>query len=83
MMGKAKMVDIRLKEAEAKFTKAKAAVDGTPKAEASYQKAKTALAMARQAYAVQRHVRTSDGNGQATLKAVSVAAGNPKTRRQI
>ena len=73
-MTRAKMPDIRLKEAAAKFTKAKAAVDGTAGKEKAYRKAKTDLAVARQAAAETRSAPSRDGNGQAKLTAVAAKA---------
>jgi len=74
-MTKAKMPDIRLREANAKFTKAKAAVDGTPARDSAYRKAKTDLAMARQAHAETRTVPNRDGDGGVKLKSVAAKAG--------
>ena len=73
-MTRAKMPDIRLKEAAAKYTKAKAAVDGTPAKEKAYRKAKTDLAVARQAAAEDRSAPSRDGDGQAKLTAVAAKA---------
>ena len=73
-MTKTKTVEIRLKEASARYTKAKANVDGTAKTEAAYQKAKKQLAVTRQAYAETRHVPTRAGDGKVTLKAVAAKA---------
>ena len=44
-MTKTTSADLELKKAQAKFTRLKAAVDGTPEAEEKYQKAKKGLAM--------------------------------------
>ena len=79
-MTRAKQTDIVLAQASAKFTKAKAAVDGTAKAEAAYRKAKSELAFARQAHAETRTVPARPGDGQVRLKSVAAKAGNPKTR---
>jgi hypothetical protein len=80
-MTKAKQTDIKLAEAQAKFTKAKAAVDGTPKAEAAYQKAKKELALARQAYAVTRGTHTTGGDANVSVNSVAVKSGKGNTRR--
>ena len=70
-----------LTKAQTKFTKAKAAVDGTPKAEAAYQKAKKDLALARQADAVTRQPNVlGNGDANAQTKAVAVKAGAKKRR---
>jgi hypothetical protein len=74
-MTKTKTTDIKLREASAKFTKAKAAADGTPKNQKAYQKAKTALAFARQAYAETRGTHTTGGDANVTVKAVKVKSG--------
>lgn len=79
-MTKTKPTDIRLREAQAKFTRAVAAVDGTPKAEATYQKSKKALAHARQAHAETRHVRTGDGDATVNLTSVAIKTGKGQAR---
>jgi len=78
---KTKTTDIKLREAQAKFTRLKSEHDGSAKTEKAYQKAKTALAMARQAHAETRPTRVSGpsrasgGNGTATIEAVAVKTG--------
>ena len=79
-MANTKPADIRLKEAQAKYTRLKAANDGSPKAEKAYRKAKTDLAMARQAYTETRFAPRRDVDGSAELAAVSLKAGS-KTGR--
>ena len=79
-MTKAKTTDIRLREAEAKFTRLKAAVDGSPKTEAAYQKAKKNLAYARQAYAEQRGTHVTGGDANVGLNSVAVKSGKGNTR---
>lgn len=79
-MANTKPADIRLKEANAKFTRAKAAVVADPSKEKPYQKAKTELALARQAYAETRFAASRPGDGSVELKAVSLKAGTNKTR---
>ena len=79
-MTKTKPVDIKLKEAEAKFTKAKAAVDGSPKTESAYQKAKKNLAYARQAYAETRGTHVTGGDANVGLNSVAVKSGKGNTR---
>ena len=74
-MTKTKPTDIALSQAEVKFTKAKAAVDGTPKTEKAYQKAKTELAFARQAHAVTRRHPHAIGNANVNIQAVAVKTG--------
>ena len=73
-MTRTKSIDIRLREAEAKFTRTVAAKDGTSKDVAAYRKAKTDLAMVRQEHAEQRHVPSRLGDGQVKLKAVAAKA---------
>ena len=80
-MTKTKPVDIRLREANARFTKAKAAVDGTPGRESAYQKAKKQLALVRQEHAEQRHVPSRPGDAQVKIEAVAATAGTKQTRR--
>ena len=77
-MSKTKTVDIRLKEAQSKFTRLKKTSDGS----AAYRKAKTELAYARQAYAEQRRVPSKPGDGQAKIKAVAATA-KANTKEQI
>jgi len=69
-MTKTKPADIRLKEAQVKFTRLKNEADGT----AAYRKAKTELAYARQAYAETRRASNRGGNGEVKLKAVAAKA---------
>ena len=69
-MSNTKPADIRLREAQVKFTRLKDEADGT----AAYRKAKTELAFARQAYAEQRRAPNRDGNGEVKLKAVAAKA---------
>ena len=76
-MTKTKPVDIRLKEASAKFTRLKKTDDGS----AAYRKAKTELAYARQADAETRPAPGREGDGQATLKAVAAKATPTKKAR--
>ena len=76
-MTKTKPADIRLKEAQVKFTRLKNEADGT----AAYRKAKTELAYARQAYAEQRRAPNRDGNGEVKLKAVAAKATPTKKAR--
>ena len=75
-MTKTTSADLELKKVQAKFTRLKAAVDGTPEAEEKYQKAKKGLAMARQAYTDQRHApgRPGDANAQVTAVAAKAKA---------
>ena len=77
-MANTKTTDIRLKEASVKFTKAKAAVDGTPAREAAYRKAKTELAVARQAHAETRTVPSRPGDASVKVKSVATKAGTGK-----
>jgi hypothetical protein len=77
MMAKAKMVDVRLREAEVKVTRLKKTGDGTP----AYRKAKTELAFARQAYAEQRRAPNRDGDGEVKLEAVAAKATPMKKAR--
>jgi hypothetical protein len=74
------MTDIKLKQAEAKFTKAKAALDGTPAKEKAYQKAKQSLAAARQAWRQQGRPRPQEGDSTATLTSLKAQAQDPKGR---
>lgn len=74
-MTKTKSTDLKLREAQAKFTRAKAAVDGTVKAESAYQKAKKDLALARQAQAVTRGTHATGGDTNVSLNSVAVKPG--------
>ena len=76
-----KPVDIKLKQASAKFTKAKAAVDGTPKTEKAYQKAKKQLALTRQAHAETRGTHATGVDATVAVKSVAVKSGKGNTRR--
>jgi len=69
--------DIGLKQAEAKFTKAKTAVDGTAAREKAYQKAKRELWVARQAWRAQGRPRPKAGDAVAAPKSISVKAKKP------
>lgn len=71
---------IELKKAETKFTKAKLAVDGTPKKEAAYQKAKRSLAELR----ISLRGHTPHGKkGDATAKpeTLKAKAKKPATKK--
>ncbi len=68
---------IALRKAEAKFTRAKNAVDGSKKREATYQKAKKELAMLR--IQLRGHVPyVKPGDARATPKTLTVKATDPK-----
>jgi len=77
-MTRTKTTDIKLKEAQAKYTKLKAANDGTAKAEKAYRKSKTDLAMARQAHAETKRAPNRPGDASAKLKSVATKAGVTK-----
>jgi hypothetical protein len=77
-MSKTKNIDIRLKQAEAKFTRANTAYVADPSKQAAYRKAKKDLAMVRQEHAEQRHVPLRPGDGQVKLKAVAAKAAAMK-----
>jgi len=67
-----KTTDIRLAEANAKHTKAKAALDGTELAEKRYRKANRELWDARQAWRREQKIRTGPGDAVAEATALSV-----------
>ena len=71
-MTKTKTVDIRLAEANAKHTKAKAALDGTELAERRYRKANRDLWDARQAWRREQKTGTRPGDANVKAKALSV-----------
>ena len=66
--------DLGLKKANAKYTKAKAAVDGTAAKDKAYQKAKKELAFARQTHAEQRNPGAKPGDAKVTVTAVAAKA---------
>ena len=72
-MTKTTQTDLTLKKANAKFTRAKAAVDGTPGKEKAYQKAKRELVAARRAAKEQRY-RDLPGDATATPEPLTVQA---------
>ena len=74
-MTKTTDTQIRLGQAEKKYTRLKAEVDGTAKTEKAYQKAKTELAFARQAHAVTRRHPHAIGNANVNIQAVAVKTG--------
>ena len=75
-----KQTDIALAQAQKKYSRLKAAVDGSAKAEKAYQNAKTALAYARQAHAETRHNSTRTRDGTATVKAVAIKTKQRRTK---
>lgn len=70
-MSKTTPADLDLKKANAKYTRTKQALDGTPVKEKAYQKAKRELAFARQTHAEQRHAGAKPGDANVTVTAVA------------
>lgn len=71
-MTNTKSIDIQLRQAEAKFTRSKAALDGTAKTEAAYQKAKKNLSDIRREWRRQGRPRPKPGDANAAAKTLTV-----------
>ena len=74
-MTKTTDTQIRLGQAQKKYTRLKAEVDGTAKTEKAYQKAKKDLAYARQAHAETRNTYARVGDATVAVKAVAARTG--------